>query len=243
MRFLFRWAFRLVLLMVVLVVAVVLLKDTLLKSFAEYKIRSETGLDARIGRIASGLFSPTFTIENLKLYNAAEYGGSPLLDIPELHLECRRGPLALQKLQFKLVRLDLQEVNVVENKNGNTNIVGMLGALEKLTSSNTPEPSWMGLKFQGIEILNLTLGKIRYSSLKKPGKTTEVELGLKNEIITDIKTLPQLTDLLLNAMLKKGITISSASSQRPQRTTTAETPQSQQHRGVTVKPRASGKSP
>lgn len=221
-RFLFRWAFRFVILAIVLLTALVLLKDSILKSTVEYRIRARTGLDARIGRISSGFFSPSLTIENLKLYNSAEYGGSPLLDVPELHLEMHRTPLAFRRLHFKLVRLDIQEMNIVENKEGNTNVVRFLSELEQLASPNSAEPSWWDWKFQGIEVLNLSLGKIHYSSLKKPGKRTQVDVGLDHELFIDIKTLPELTDLLLNAMLKKGITFSSAAAPSGRRSASAE---------------------
>lgn len=209
MRFLFRWAFRLFLVLVVVVVALVLLKDTLIKSFTEHELRAQTGLDTKIDRVRAGLFSASLTIENLKLYNTAEFGGSPLLDAPELHLECEPGPLALRRLRFKLVRLRLNELNIVENKEGRTNITGFVGELQKLASAKSPESAIAGFEFAGIEVLNLTLDKIRYSNLRRPGKDLDVQVGLRNEILTDIKTLPELSDLILNLLFKRGITITS----------------------------------
>jgi hypothetical protein len=207
MKFLFRWAFRLFLICVVLIVALVLVKDALLKSFAEQRIRSETGLDARIGKLEAGLLSPSLTIENLKIYNTAEYGGSPLIDLPELHLEGYGGSLALHKLHFKLVRLHVNEVNIVENKEGRTNIVRFLEELEKITSTNRPGASAFGWEFTGIDTLNLSLGKLKYLSMKKPGKATDVDIGLKNEIITNVKSTAELSSVILSAALRKGITI------------------------------------
>lgn len=209
MRFLFRWAFRLILLAVVLAVALVLLKDTLLKSYAEHRIQTQTGLDAKIERLQAGLFSPTLTIENLKLYNAAEFGGSPLLDLPELHLEFESSRLALRKLHFKLVRLRLNELNIMESKNGRTNITGFVGELQKVSSTHDNNSLAADFQFAGIDVLNLTMGMVRYSSLKQPGKDMDVQLGLKNEILTHIKTLPELSELILNILFKRGITITS----------------------------------
>ncbi|MBI4658052.1 MAG: hypothetical protein HY735_04235, partial [Verrucomicrobia bacterium] len=201
MRFLFRWAFRLFLVAVVLVVALVLLKDTLLKSFTEHRIRSQTGLDVKIDRLRAGLFSPTLTLENLKLYNTAEFGGSLLLDLPELHLECDRSALAWRKLHFKLIRLHLNELNVVASQDGRTNIVGFVSELQRWSSTSDGDRAARNFEFAGIDVLNLTLGKVRYSNLKQPGKNLEAQFGLKNEILTHIRTLPDLCNLIMNILM------------------------------------------
>src|SRR5262245_14959465 len=107
MKRLFKWLFRLVILLIVLGVALVLLKDTIAKGIMERQIRFETGLDARIGRLEIGIVNPTVTIENVRLYNTAEFGGSPFVDLAELHLEYNRAALATRKLRFALVRLNL----------------------------------------------------------------------------------------------------------------------------------------
>lgn len=208
MRFLFRWAFRLFLVLVVLIVALVLLKDSLLKSYAEARIQARTGLETRIGRLHSGLFSPTLTIEQLKVYNHAQFGGSPLLHVPELHVEWRLPPLALRRLHFRLVRLEVSEINVVQNKTGNTNVTTFITEFEKLCATNAPPAEVFGFAFSGIDMLNLSLGKVKHFNLKHPDQTSEVDLNLKNEIISEVKTPAQLNDAVLTALLKKGVRIS-----------------------------------
>ena len=124
MRRLIRWALYLFVLLVVLVVAAVLLLNTIVKQAIQSRFRARTGMDARIGQVDVGLLSPTFTIENFKLYNTADFGGSIFIDMPELHLEY--DPLAIRsgKLHFKLVRLDLAEVALVQDKKGRVQRAG-----------------------------------------------------------------------------------------------------------------------
>ncbi len=154
-----------------------------------------------------GLLSPTLTVENLKLHNTAEFGGSPLADVPELHLEYDRGALAFRKLRFKLVRLQLRELNIVESKAGRTNIIGFVHELQQLSSPNANSRS--AFTFAGIDVLNLTLDNVRYSNLKHPSQGYEFQVGLKNELLTNIKALPDLSNLILNLLLNRGITITS----------------------------------
>src|SRR5205809_75308 len=126
MKFLIRWTLRLFIISVVLVVALVLLKDPLLKALTEYRLRSRTGLDVRIGRFEVSLSSPRLVMENFKLYNSAEFGGSPLIEIPELQLECDPTAFAFRRLHLKLLRLHLSEVNIVESRDGRTNIMVLM---------------------------------------------------------------------------------------------------------------------
>jgi hypothetical protein len=208
MRFLFRWAFRLFLVLLVAGVALLLLKDTLLREFAEHRIESGTGLQVKIGKLESGILSPKLAIENLKIFNPPEFGGSAFVDIPEFYAEWHASSIATRKLRFKFVRIHLHEVNIVENRNGTTNAVALLSDWTAMKAPNATPPEILGLQFAGIDVLNLTIGKVRHSSLKNNSKQTEVDFGLKNEVITNIKTIAELNDAIMTALLRKGVTIS-----------------------------------
>src|SRR5262245_38548014 len=183
MKFLIRWAIRLFIIFIVLLVALVLLKDTLLKALAEYRLRSQTGLDVKIGRFEVGLSSPRLTVEDFTLYNSPEFGGSPLVQIPEVHVECDPGALAFGKLHLKLLRLNLNEINIVESKDGRTNITVLLERLrEKHDRRSSGTSTAGGVAFQGIDTLNLTAGTVKYSSLRRANKNLEFEVGLRNEV-------------------------------------------------------------
>jgi uncharacterized protein involved in outer membrane biogenesis len=216
MKFLVRWTFRLFIVLVVLVVALVLVKDALFKSVAETGLRSQTGMDVKIGKLEVGLLSPTLTVEDLRLFNPAEFGGSPFLDLPELHLECDATALVWRKLRFKLVRLSMREINIVEARNGQTNLLTVLGRFEASASTKRPSVfSGVGFGFGGIDVLNLSLGKVRHSSLRNPHRGTEYNLGLRNEIITDVASLDELSNIIMNALLRNGITITDGPEARP----------------------------
>src|ERR1700710_1723236 len=116
MKWLFKWAFRIVALLVIAVVLVLVFKDTVFRMIAEHQIREETGLEVKIGRFSSSLLSPVVSIENLKLYNTPEFGGTEFLIIPELYIELDAGALAQQKLRVKLMRFNLAELDVVKNQ-------------------------------------------------------------------------------------------------------------------------------
>src|ERR1041385_5476467 len=107
MKFVFKWALRLAILLVVLFL---LSLDSLLKAAVTRQIRAQTGLEARIEKFSAGIFSPVVTIENFKLYNPADFGGGPFLNIRELHVEYDRAALGRRTVHLKLLRLDLAEL-------------------------------------------------------------------------------------------------------------------------------------
>lgn len=202
MKTLFKWAFRLLILFIVLGVAFVLLVDTIAKSVAQSRIRAETGMDAKIGKLTVGLASPTVTIEDLKLYNTSDFGGSMFLDIPEIYVEYNRNDLASAKLRLKLVRFNLAEVNIIKSTNGPTNLEALQ---EKMNKKSSATNSALPLEFVGIDTLNLTLGKIKYSSLSQPQDVKEINLGVNNQVISNIRTVKDINQALMNIMLKKGV--------------------------------------
>ena len=206
-RWLFRWLFRLLILLVVLVAAAILLLDTIAREITEHRIQQRTGLEARIGRMHVGLLEPRLTIENLVIYNGVEFGGSPLLEMPELHLECDRNPLFSANYHFKLVRFNLARLNVVEDTKGRN-----LDMLEKkLNKSNGPVITQPILKkkttgtnaFPQIDALNLSLGRATYINLKNPRKVDELQLDVRNQIYTDIHSPSQIESILLVILLNR----------------------------------------
>jgi uncharacterized protein involved in outer membrane biogenesis len=198
MKWLFKWAWRLIVLFVVLLVALLLSLDSIFKALIARQIRAGTGMDVKIGKLSVGWLSPVVTMENFKLYNSAEFGGTPFLDIPELHLEYDRAALAQRTLHVKLMRLNLAELNVVKSDAGRTNLV----SLQLPATPRTPRPEeWI---FTGVGVLNLTVGTVRFVDLKNLGKNREFKPDLRNQVFKDVKTAPDLYGILIMIWLRSG---------------------------------------
>ncbi|MDB6124306.1 MAG: hypothetical protein JWQ71_3299 [Pedosphaera sp.] len=205
MKFVFRWIFRLFILVLILVIAGILLLDTIAKAVAEYRIKHKTGLDVKIGKLEVGILNPKITIENFIVYNSAEFGGSPLIDMPELHVEYDRNALFSHKLHYKLVRLNLAQVNIVENKNGQVNIDVLQKRTQIAGLPGTSTNRNSNYQFTGIDTLNFTLGKMNFMSMKQPTQVDELKMDMRNEVLTDIKSEKDLSAVLIVIMLKNGI--------------------------------------
>ncbi|MBI5772205.1 MAG: hypothetical protein HZA89_00500 [Verrucomicrobia bacterium] len=198
MKFLVRWAFRLLILLIVLLVAAVLLFDTIVKALLEKSIATQTGLTAQIGRVEVGLIHPKLRLENFTLYNSAEFGGSPMLQMPELHMEYDFSALCSRQVHLRLLRVNIGEVNEVVNAAGvdclKTEGVftsfffpsskGRNGQAVAVTNKTSAAQS--GWQFTGIDTLNFTIGKLKRSRLDQPGSAKETNLDLNSLVLTNL---------------------------------------------------------
>jgi hypothetical protein len=206
-KFVFRWAFRLFLLAVVLVTVLLLLKDTLARNFAEAQIRRETGFEAKIGKLEFSLFSPTMTLENFTLYNPADFGGSTFLEVPELHIEYIRDELAFHRLHLKLLRLNLRSVNIVQDHHGRTNILEFMQKVSPDDAEHSRRRKTEEYEFTGVDMLNLSVGTIHYTNLRFPKRNQEINLALQNEIVRNVRSEQDLAGIILKILLRAGISI------------------------------------
>ncbi len=199
MKFIFRWLFRLLVLGVVLVVALMLSKDVLGRELLENRLRAVTGLETRIGRCEIGLFSPCLTLEDLRFYNPPAFGGAPFLEIPELHVEYDRPALAQGRLHLTLLRLDVAVMTIVDGPGGQSNLQAVWAALP---SPSATEPR---LEFAGIDTLNLSFGALKRYALATPARVQTVDLGIRNAVFTNLRTGNDFTPLVAQLALRFGL--------------------------------------
>ncbi len=184
-RFVFRWLFRGLILAIVLVVALLLLKDLIFREIAQNRIHAATGLETHIGKMEVSLIDPQITVRNLQLYNPPDFGGAPFLDMPEIHLEYDRSAHSVGKVRLKLLRLNLAEMTIVQNKAGESNLEYLQKRVQKTAGEGSQAAKQV---FDGIDTLNLTLGQVKRYNVQTPDKVEIAKLDVKNEIFTNLRT-------------------------------------------------------
>lgn len=206
MKFFFKWALRLFLLLVVLAAVAVFSINPVLRLIMQSSIRAQTGMDAEIGKLSVGLLSPTITIQDLKLYNTPEFGGTLFLSIPEIHAEYDRDALAKSELHVTLLRFNLGELDIVKNQSGQTNIFALAAqpSVKKTGTSSRAFTKETGLEFTGIDALNVSIGKARYIDLGDPQNNREQTFGIENCVVKNVKSAQDLTPLALFIGLRGG---------------------------------------
>jgi hypothetical protein len=207
MKRLFKWFLRLFLLAVVLVVILLLSLDTVLRLYLEYQIHAQTGMETKIGKFTLGLVRPTVTIQDFKLFNPPDFGGTPFLDIREIHAEYDPQALSKREFHLALLRFNLDELNIVKNEAGKTNLFSIAGAVSvKRTGAKTKADftRQTGLKFTGIDVLNVSIGTLKFVDLQDQRRNCEQNIGLTNCVMKNVKSPADLTGLALLVALRGG---------------------------------------
>jgi uncharacterized protein involved in outer membrane biogenesis len=208
MKKLLKWFFGLLLLAVVLAVILLLSRDAIFRVIAENRIRAQTGMDAEIGKFHVGLLEPVVTIKDFKLYNPPDFGGTPFLNIPEIHVEYDRDALKKNQIHLTLVRFNLGELDIVKNEAGQTNLFALGVTLPTKEAQGGKELAEFkrrtGLDFQGIDVLNVSVGSAKFIDLKNPGNDREQKIGIDNLVMKNVKTPADLAGLAVLVALRSG---------------------------------------
>lgn len=219
-KFIFKCLAGLLVLAVVLAVVFFLSLDSVLRVVIQHNIRAQTGMEAEIGKFHLGLLEPVVDIKNLQLFNSADFGGTPFLNIPEIHVEYDRAAMARYKLHLTLVRFNLGELDIVKNEAGQTNLFGLvLGA--PLQKSAGPSPAvaefqhQTGLTFQSVDYLNVSIGTFKYIDLKDPSHNRTQKIGIDNYVMKNVKGPADLAGLAFLIALRSGDFFPSLMGEKP----------------------------
>jgi hypothetical protein len=205
MKKLFKWAFRLFLVALVLgivtVVVAFLERDTILRKFAERSMRQQTGMNVSIGTFHLGIMEPVIEIKDIRIANPNGYGDTPFVVIPEIHVEYDREALTKSnQIHITLLRFNLGELDIVKNEEGQTNIfaLGMtLPNKEEIQKSSGLDQikQQTGRDFTGIDMLDVSVGTFKYIDLKDPANNRTQLVGMTNVPAPHIKSAADLTGL------------------------------------------------
>jgi uncharacterized protein involved in outer membrane biogenesis len=206
-----KWALRLFIVAVVLVVIFFLSLDSVLRVIIERNIRAQTGMDAEIGKFHLGLTEPVIEIKNLELRNSAEFGGTPFLTIPEIHVEYDPVALHNKQIHITLLRFNLGELDVVKGQDGQTNLFSLgvqLPTKESTGAASGPDLGEIkkrtGLDFKGIDCLNVSVGEFKYLDLQNQKNNQAQDIGISNCIITNVVSGADLVGLGVLVGLRSG---------------------------------------
>jgi len=196
MRFLFRWAFRLLILLLVVAIGLFLTKDALAKWWIVSGFR-EQRMDAKIGQLEIGFpLNSTFSASDITIYNLPEYGGSPMLKIDDLFIDCDFSELmnVRRKLKphFRQVRIGITEFNLVETKGGERNLISVPDAVAKSSAQLALDESPL---YFTIGNLNFTWERLKFTNLADAGKSRDVNINIEGYTVQDVEKLSDLRPL------------------------------------------------
>jgi hypothetical protein len=197
------FAWGLVVLIALLVVAVLLL-DTVARPILQRELSVALNSRVEIGKAVVGLRTPTLRLEEFKIFNSDDFDGVLLAAFRRVHL--------------KLLRMHVEELNIVTNEQGRVNLQRADSGPEGSATLQRKEAGW---EFSGIDTLEVTVERVRFLNLRVPGETRADEVGLRGETFEDVKTEEDFLAVATVLALRSGIPLDVAWFRRSNRTSIA----------------------
>jgi len=199
-----------IILLVILVVVVVLglAKDMIIKTAVSGGVKAVTGLKLQIKSLKVGILNPLIDIKEMRLFNPPNFTDKVMIDIPEIYVDYDLGALFKNKVHLETLRLDLKELVVIKNKDGELNLDSLKVVKEGKEEKQAPkeEAKKEASKIQ-IDDLSLKIGKVIYKDYSKGGapqvKEFNVNINEQHKNITDPKALVSL--IIVKALAKTTI--------------------------------------
>lgn len=190
------WVTGVLLFLMLLVVAAVVFRDSLVRVLAEYNLRDETGMPAEIGSLQIGLGTSSVRLTDLRIMNPPEFGGSVFIEIPEIFLKLSADQTTTDQIVFEEIRFHLATVNVVKNEQGKTNL-DALKETQRIKKKRKKRKRDPGIAVGGVGKLTVSLGTLRFIDLGDPAKTTQIDLNVDHEVMTGIQSEADLNARLI----------------------------------------------
>ena len=223
----FKWFLRILWWLTFVAIAAVVLvlanREWIVRDLVQKEIRKVTGMDAEVGGVSFSILEPKLTLENLKLYNGADFGGALFVDAPEVHVEFDSDALKKHQLHIALMRVNISELDLVKNGNA-TNWFSIVQTVApaKTGGGHREFSAFDGYPFTGIDTLNVSLGAIKFVDLKNQSNNHSLRVGVENKIIKNVKAPADLNDFG-SQLWVKGAYLVGLPVSRPSRGTNGET--------------------
>lgn len=188
-----------------LIVAALLSFDWALKKVVVGAVQEQTGFPFTIGKLRLGLLNGTLHVQDLKLGNPPEFGPLPLLSIPEIYFAYDLEAAKTNGLAFREVRLNFDQVSMVVDAQGRTNLTEIAARLDKAgLSQSRPLPTNVlnGMTFAGIGKLQISLGQVNLADLRTTNPPQAIVIGLTNQVFTNVADLTPLAPLVFKVIAK-----------------------------------------
>lgn len=199
---------KILLIITLILIGLVIVKDQLIKATINTVGSSVVGAPLKVGKFSLGLFSQKISLKDIKLYNPEGFPKEPLIDIPEVRVDYDLPALIGGKLHLSLVILDLKEMVVVKNKEGQMNVDSLKVSQpsekpkeekkeEKAKKDSQPMP-------MQIDELRLNLGKVVYKDYTKGDQPVieAFDVGFKDKVYKDIDSPQKLISIVLLESMK-----------------------------------------
>ena len=193
-------------LIIVLAVLVVgsFLKNGIFQSILNGALSKAAHVPVRIGGTSVRFLSSGITLKKIKVYNPKGFPEKLMVDAPLVSIDFDPPALFKKQLHFKDIQLNVKEVVVIKNREGNLNVNAMKPTEEDKKKSKKGEakgqmPSLM------IDRLSLTVGRVVYKDYSGGGAPSVqvFEINIQDRVYTNIQNPSVLVSLIMSEALAR----------------------------------------
>lgn len=158
----------------------------------------------RIGSTQVRFLSSGITLKGIKVYNPRSFPERLMVDAPLVAIDFDPSALFKNQLHFKDVKLNIKEVIVIKNRDGNLNVNAMKPTQEDKAKSKKREPKSKMPALQ-IDRLSLTVGRVVYKDYSAGGEPAVqvFDVNIQDRVYTNIQNPTVLVSLIMSEALTR----------------------------------------
>lgn len=176
-------------------------KDRIIKSIIINQAQKIIGAPISINNLSLNLSKRRLEIKGLRIHNPAGFAEGLLLDIPEITADYNLSGILKRKLRLNSLVINLKEVGVVKNTQGQINLDALKISNKK---ENNVKQKSVPIALQ-IDMLKLSIAIVTYKDYShKNGPAVQLfNINIKDRIYKDINGVGDLVTLLLKESIKR----------------------------------------
>jgi len=186
----------------IIVIAFLVSKDTIVKSFVEKNVETITGLKLNIDNLKIGITRSVVNIKGLRLFNPQGFKDPLMLDMPLVYIDYNLTAIMKERVHLEDLRIHLKELTVVKNEKGELNL-NYLTVVKSLKEGRPPQAKGRWASNIQIDRLHLKIDKALYKDYSKGPNVFVKEFDVNiDETYTHIDDPYELVSLLVVRTLR-----------------------------------------
>lgn len=185
--------------------AALLAKNALVEHLIESQAKKALGLSMSIESVETQLLEGSIRCRGITVHNLDGFGTTPLVDMPEISLNCDVWSLFQREPQIETLVLNVREIGLSRNKEGMLNLVKLKEASEATAkvaeNQQTSQEKKPGSLVIGL--LQLTLGQIRFVDQYQVEQPVErvLRVGVDHQRFPNVKSGEAIARTIIMATL------------------------------------------
>lgn len=199
---------RIIVVLIILLGILVAGRNLIAKFAVEKGVKVATGLSLNIKKLDLGLATTHIGINGLSLLSPKEFGNEVMFYAPEIFVDYNLGAIIKGKVHIEDIRLNFDQLVIVRNKQGKTNLEALKPKAKKDQSSQETEKKddaspKKDPKIQ-IDHLSLKIGKVVYKDYSQGEELIIKEYVLNfYQEINDVTNIQELLGTIATKVLAK----------------------------------------